>query len=171
MSTPEFNLDKIRNDPYASFRFRVKCAGVYVAGVSNVNGLVPTAQVVKQRSGIEHDSTHIASGHTQNAPITFERGITFDPGFARWATESWQLSNVIGEENKSSQALSPQDFRKDLVIELFSEAGEIVMAYNIYGCWVSEYQALPDLDGAGNAIAILNMTLQNEGWERDVSFD
>jgi len=42
-----------------------------------------------------------------------------------------------------------------------------VRAYKVYRCWPSVYQALPDLDAGGNAIAIEQIKLENEGWERD----
>ena len=36
----------------------------------------------------------------------------------------------------------PRDFRKDITIELFNEAGQKVMAFNVFRCWPSEYAAL-----------------------------
>ena len=41
-----------------------------------------------------------------------------------------------------------------------------MLAYKVYRCWVSEYQAMPELDGSGNAVAIQSVKLENEGWER-----
>ena len=63
--------------------------------------------------------------------------------------------------------VSLADFRKDIVIDMFNEAGQIALSYRIFRCWVSEYQALPDLDANANAIAIQTLKLENEGWERD----
>jgi phage tail-like protein len=54
------------------------------------------------------------------------------------------------------------------MLELYNEAGQLVLGYKIYRCWVSEFQALPDLDANANAIAIQSLKLENEGWERDV---
>ena len=65
--------------------------------------------------------------------------------------------------------MSLKDFRKDVVLELVNEAGQVVLAYKIFRCWVSEYQALPDLDANANVVAIEHMKLENEGWERDLS--
>ena len=73
------------------------------------------------------------------------------------------MGPVLGAE------VSLKDFRKDIVLELYNEAGQVVIAYKIYRCWVSEYEILPDLDANANAIAIEHITLQNEGWERDTS--
>ena len=41
------------------------------------------------------------------------------------------------------------------------------ITYKVYRCWVSEFQALPDLDANANAVAIQHIKLENEGWERD----
>ena len=65
--------------------------------------------------------------------------------------------------------MSLANFRKDIYLEFYNEAGQLVIAYKIYRCWVSEYQALPDLDANANAIAIEHIKLENEGWERDTS--
>jgi phage tail-like protein len=54
-------------------------------------------------------------------------------------------------------------------IVLQNEAGQPVQQYVLYRCWVSEYQALPDLDAGGNAIALEHVRLENEGWERDLT--
>ena len=47
------------------------------------------------------------------------------------------------------------------------QEGQLVLAYKIYRCWVSEYQALPELDANASAVAIQHLVLENEGWERD----
>jgi phage tail-like protein len=52
--------------------------------------------------------------------------------------------------------------------EHLGEAGQLALAYRIYRCWVSEFQAMPDLDANANAISIEHIKLENEGWERDV---
>ena len=64
-----------------------------------------------------------------------------------------------------------KDFRKDIIIEVYNEAGQLAIAYKVFRCWVSEYQALPDLDANANAVAIQHIKLENEGWERDYRGD
>ncbi len=96
-------------------------------------------------------------------PIILERGVTHDPEFENWANKVWRFGAGLGAE------VSLKDFRKDIVLELYNEAGQLVLAYKIYRCWVSEYQILPDLDANANAIAIEQLKLENEGWERDQS--
>lgn len=60
-------------------------------------------------------------------------------------------------------------FRKDILIDVFNEAGQKILSYKVYRCWVSEYQALPDLDANSDAVAIEHVKLENEGSERDTS--
>ena len=68
--------------------------------------------------------------------------------------------------------ISGSDQRQDHVLPLFllqKEAGQVALAYKVYRAWVSEFQALPDLDANANAVAIQHIKLENEGWERDQS--
>ena len=90
-----------------------------------------------------------------------ERGITHDTEFEQWANKVWNFQSGLGAE------VSLKDFRKDIFIELYNEAGQLVIAYKVYRCWVSEFHALPELDANGSAVAIQSITLENEGWERD----
>ena len=85
------------------------------------------------------------------------------PDFEAWAATVWQIGATLGAE------VSLADFRKDVILDFYNEAGQLAISYNIYRCWVSEYQALPDLDANANAVAIQHIKLENEGWERDVS--
>jgi len=87
--------------------------------------------------------------------------VTHDTEFEQWANKAWQFGAGLGSE------VSLKDFRKDITIEFFNEAGQLVIAYKVYRCWVSEYQALPDLDADANAVAFEHIKLENEGWERD----
>ena len=93
--------------------------------------------------------------------ITLERGVTHDTEFEQWANKVWNFGSGLGAE------VSLKDFRKDIIIEVYNEAGQLALAYKVYRCWVSEYQALPDLDANANAVAIQTIKLENEGWERD----
>ncbi len=159
----EFTVNPKRFDPYKSFKFRVKWDGRYVAGVSNVSGLRRTTQVIRHREGGDPSTSRKSPGLTEFAPITLERGVTHDPEFENWANKVWSLGAGLGAE------VSLKDFRKDIVLELFNEAGQVVLAYKIYRCWISEYEILPDLDANTNAIVIEHITLENEDWERDPS--
>ena len=159
----EFTVNAQRFDPYKNFKFRVKWDGRYVAGVSKVSALKRTTEVVKHRHGGDPSSSRKSPGRTEFDAITLERGVTHDVEFENWAGKVWQLNAGLGSE------VSLKTFRKDLLIEVYNEAGQVALTYKLYRCWVSEYQALPDLDANANAIAIQHIKLETEGWERDVS--
>jgi phage tail-like protein len=167
MPAPEFKVNTSRYDPYQSYRFRVKWDGRYVAGVSRVGGLSRTTEVVSYREGGDPSTVRKAPGQTTYAAITLERGVTQDTAFEQWANKVWDYNNSLASAPQNLVSLA--DFRKTITIELYNEAGQKVLAYNVYRCWVSEYQAMPELDASGSAIAIQNITLENEGWERDTS--
>ena len=159
----EFTVNPQRFDPYKNFKFRVKWDGRYVAGISKVSGLRRTTEVVRHREGGDPSSSRKSPGRTGYEPITLERGVTHDTELEDWANKVWKLGSGPGTE------VSLADFRKDIVLELHNEAGQLVLAYRILRCWVSEYQVLPDLDANANAVAIETIKLENEGWERDLS--
>jgi phage tail-like protein len=157
----QFSVNTHRFDPYKSFKFRVKWDGRYVAGVSKVGALKRTNEPVEHREGGDPSTVCKSPGQTKYEPITLERGVTHDTEFEKWANKVWNFGSGLGSE------VSLKDFRKDILIEVYNEAGQLVLAYKVYRCWVSEYQALPELDASANAVAIQSITLQNEGWERD----
>ncbi|HLJ33076.1 MAG TPA: phage tail protein [Ktedonobacteraceae bacterium] len=158
----QFSVNPTRFDPYKNFKFRVKWDGQYVAGVSKVGMLKRTTEVVKHRDGGDPSSSRKSPGRTEYDAITLERGVTHDPAFEQWANKVWNFGNGLGQET------SLKDFRKDLIIEVYNEAGQLAIAYKVYRCWVSEFQSLPDLDANANAVAIQHIKLENEGWERDL---
>jgi phage tail-like protein len=158
----EFSVNANRFDPYKNFKFRVKWDGRYVAGVSKVSALKRTTEVVKHREGGDPSATRKSPGKTDFEAITFERGVTHDKEFEQWANKVWNYGAGLGAES------SLADFRKDLIVELYNEAGQLAQAYKVYRCWVSDFQAMPELDANGNAIAIQMIKVENEGWQRDV---
>jgi len=159
-----FTVNAQRLDPYKNFKFRVKWDGRYVAGVSKVGALKRTTEVVEHREGGDPSTSHKSPGRTKFEAITLERGVTHDTEFEKWANKVWNYDAGGG-----GPEVSLKDFRKEIIIEVFNEAGQKVIAYKLYRCWVSEFQALPDLDANANAIAIQHLKLENEGWERDYS--
>jgi phage tail-like protein len=156
-----FVVNPHRFDPYKNFKFRIKWDGKYVAGVSRISGLKRTTEVIEHREGGDPSSSRKSPGRTDFDAITLERGITHDTEFEKWANKVWNFGSGLGAE------VSLKDFRKDIYIEIYNEAGQLVLAYKVYHCWVSEYQVIPDLDASGNAVAIELIRLENEGWERD----
>ena len=157
----EFTVNAQRFDPYKNFKFRVKWDGRYVAGVSKISALTRTTEVVEHREGGDPSSPRKSPGRTTYAPITLERGVTHDKEFEQWANEVWDYGSGLGAE------VSLKDFRKDITVEIYNEAGQLAIAYKVFRCWVSEYQALPDLDANSSAMLIQHIKLETEGWERD----
>jgi len=156
-----FTVNSSRIDPYKNFKFRVKWNGVYVAGVSKVSALKRTTEVIEHRDGGSPSSPHKTPGRTKFEPITLERGVTHDKEFEQWANKVWNLGSGLGLE------VSLKDFRRDLIVELLNEAGQVAIAYRIYRAWVSEFQAQADLDANANATLIQSLKIEHEGWERD----
>lgn len=156
-----FTVNSERFDPYKNFKFLVKWEGRTVAGISKVGGLKKTTEVVSHREGGDPSSSRKTPGRTEYEAITLERGVTHDEDFEKWANKVWNYGSGLGAE------VSLKDFRKDITIELLNEAGQLVIAYKIYRCWVSEFSAMPELDANANAVAIQSIKLENEGWERD----
>jgi phage tail-like protein len=159
----EFVVNPHRFDPYKTFKFRVKWDGRYVAGVSSVSALRRTTEVISYRNGSEPSISRKAPGRMNFDPITLNRGVTHDTEFEEWANKVWRIGAGLGSE------VSLANFRKDIVIELLNEAGQVVKAYFVYRCWPSEYQALPELDANTGEVAIETLVLEHEGWERDES--
>lgn len=157
----KFSANPERFDPYKNFKFRVLWDGRPVAGVSKISAMKRTTEVVKHREGADPSFDHKSPGRTTYEPITLERGVTHDREFELWANKIWNFRSGPSIE------VSLKDFRKDIMIEMFNEAGQLVLRYKVYGCWVSEYQALPELDANANAVAIQSIKLEHEGWERD----
>ena len=158
---PKFTVNSTRFDPYLGFRFKIKIDGQYVAGLNKCSPLKRTTEVTSWYEGGDASGPHRIPGKTQHAEITLEAGVTHDTTFEDWANK---VNNFQGDA-----AMSLATFRKDIAIEVYNLGGQKVLAYNVYRCWVSEYQALPELDAGGNAVMISSIKLENEGWARDTS--
>ncbi|RYF98735.1 MAG: phage tail protein [Chitinophagaceae bacterium] len=163
MANTQFVVNSIRFDPYKNFKFRVKFDGRTVAGISKVSLLKQSTEPVSHREGGDPSSARLTPGIWKFEPITLERGVTHDKEFEDWAKLIWSL--------EGDAAISLENFRKKLTIELLNEQGAVAKAYNVFRCWVSEYQALPELDANANVVAIEKIVVQNEGWERDVEIE
>ena len=159
----QFVVNQQRFDPYKNFKFRLKWDGQYVAGVSKMSVLKRTTEVVKHRDGGDPSSSRKSPGRTEYDAITLDRGVTHDKTFEQWANKVWNFTGAPQAE------VSLKDFRKNIIIEVYNEAGQLALGYKIYRCWVSEFQAMPDFDANANAVAIQHIKLENEGWERDTT--
>ena len=163
----QFKTNSTRLDPYKNFKFRVRFAdgNEVVAGVSKVGMLKRTTEVVKHRDGGDFSSSRKSPGRTEYEAISLERGVTHDDAFLKWARRAQEF-NVIGS---SDQQMGLGNFRRDIIIELYNESGQKVIAYHVFRAWVSEFQALPELDANANAVAIESIKVENEGWQLDES--
>ena len=159
----QFTVNALRFDPYKNFKFRVKWDGRYVAGVSKVTALKRTTEVVKHREGGDPSTSRKSPGRSEFEALTLERGVTHDTEFEKWANKLWNFGAGLGAET------SLADFRKDILLDVYNEAGQLALSYRLFRCWVSEFQALPDFDANANAIAIQHIKLEIEGWERDIA--
>lgn len=158
---PKFSVNTHRFDPYRNFKFKIKWDGQYVAGLSKCGALKKTTEMTEWREGGDPSSSRKLPGKTKYDAITLTAGVTHDDTFEKWAN---LVNNYEGDA-----AMSLKNFRKDILIDVFNEAGQKVLSYKVYRCWVSEYQALPELDASANAAMIQTIKLENEGWERDTS--
>jgi len=157
----QFTVNAGRFDPYKTFKFRLKWDGKYVAGLSKMTALKRTTKSIEHREGGDPSTSRKSPGRTTYDAITLSRGVTHDLEFEAWANKVWNYGNALGSE------VSLKDFRKDIIVEVYNEAGQLAIAYKIFRCWVSEYQPLPELDSNTDTIAIQTIKLENEGWERD----
>jgi phage tail-like protein len=156
-----FTVNPHRLDPYQGFKFRVKWDGKVIPAISHVSALKRTTTPVEFRAGEEHSNVHIQPGATRFSPIVLERGRTHDTAFEDWANLTFNLAG--------DAAMSLKNYRKDFTIELLNLQGTPVMAFRVFRAWVSEYQALPDLDARADSVAIERLVVEHEGWERDPS--
>jgi len=159
----QFSVNVQRFDAYKNFKYRVKWDGRYVAGICKCGALKRTTEVVKHREGGDPSSSRKSPGRTEYEAITLERGVTHDPEFEKWANKVWNFGSGLGAE------VSLKDFRKDIIIEVYNEAGQVALAYRVFRCWVSEFQAQAEMDANANAVLIQTLKLENEGWERDLA--
>ena len=154
----QFTVNAQRFDPYKNFKFRVKMDGCYVAGVSKVGALKRSTEVIEVREGGDRSVSRKSPGRTKYEPITLERGVSHDSEFEQWANAVYT--------HASGQGAPLKKFRKDIIIELIDEAGQVAFTYRVFGCWPSEYTTLPEMDAAAPEVVIETMVLQNDGWER-----
>jgi len=157
----KFTANAERYDPYRNFKFKIKIDNQYVAGLNKCSALKKTTEMVEWREGGDPSTTHKLPGKTKYDAITLTGGVTHDTTFEDWA-------NLVNNF-KGDAAMSLKRFRKDITIDVFNEAGQLALSYNVFRCWVSEFQALPELDASANAVMIQTVKLENEGWERDTS--
>src|SRR5690606_32492547 len=116
-----------RVDPFLTYNFQIKWDNKYVAAVWKVSGLTRTTNAVSFRSGGQPQTVYKIPGQTDYSPLTLEQGVTFDVTFEQWANKIWYYPNTA----KFGQEVSLKDFRKNLQLEMYNQAGQLVVRYNI----------------------------------------
>ncbi len=151
------------NPPIAkkNINFCVRWDGKIIPGITKISGLQRKTEIVENRSGGDPSMMRRSPGKTEYKPIVMKRSLSSDKEFENWANKVWNLGSGAGLE------VSLKDFRKDIIIELLDDTGKILMAFNVYRCWPSEYVALSDLDGGDRSFPMEILVLENEGWERN----
>ena len=160
---PEFTVNPNRLDPYENYKFRVMWDQRVVAGISRVSALRRTSDVEEHREAGDSSTIRKSPGLTKYDAITLERGVTHDHEFEEWANKVWDITANPGTE------VSLKSFRKEVILELYNEAGQLVIAYKLHRCWPSEYIAISDLDSMTETVLIERLRLETEGWERDLA--
>lgn len=158
----EFVVNTHRVDAYQQSRFRVKWEGRVVPGINRIKGLRRTTKVTTFRQGTEKGAALKIPGETVYEPIILQRGRTHDNAFEQWAAQVQAFGPGSGAQTQ------PQ-YRKDIIIELLNEAGQVVMAWHVFGCWPTVYSPVEDLDATSTETAIEMLVLEHNGWERDLS--
>jgi len=161
LNAAPFSVNPDRFDPYKQFKFVVRWDGREIYGISKVSGLIRRTEVITHRDGGDASMDRRSPGITTYDPIVLERGRTHDTAFEVWANKVSRVGAAPGSE------MSLRDFRKDIIIELYNEAGQLAMSFKVFRCWPSQYVALRSLDANYSLVAIESLTLQHEGWERD----
>ena len=162
MAAPLFPVNAHRHDPYRTFKFQILIDGKPVAGLKKMGALKRKTEAIKWRTAGDPSRERILPGGTNFEPVTLEQGLTHDPVFENWAN---LVNNIEGDA-----AMSLKNFRKDIVINVLNLQGVVAISYKLFRAWVSDYQALPDMDAVTmNAVGIQTVTLQHEGWQRDAS--
>ena len=156
-----FIVNAHRFDPYKNFKFQIEWDNKPVAGVSKVGALKRTTEVVKHRSGAENSIDHKSPGRTSYEAITLERGLTHDVEFEAWAN---RVHTFQGDS-----MMDLDGYKKELTLVVMNERGQPAFRYFLHACWVSSFTAIPDLDANATAVAIESLTLEVEGWERDLA--
>lgn len=162
MAAPLFPVNTHRHDPYRTFKFQILIDGQPVAGLKKMGALKKSTESVAWRTAGDPSHERQLPGGTSYEAVTLEQGLTHDPVFENWAN---LVNNIEGDGG-----MSLRNFRKDIVINVLNLQGQVAISYKVFRAWVSEFQALPELDaGTMNAVGIQTITLQHEGWQRDTS--
>lgn len=136
-----------------------------IAGISKMGAIKQKTEALAWRSAghLKNAASQIPGG-TSYEPIAFEQGLGLDDGrFEAWALAASNWKEGQGGHEKAR-------FRKDLRVDVLDLSGAARLTYIIKDAWVSEYQALPELDANNlNTVGISSLTVVFEGWYRQTA--
>jgi phage tail-like protein len=156
---PRRHRSPSRSDPYRRFTLRIQWDGHAIPGITFLSPLLRSTEATEYREGGSGGVVHSVPGRTTWAPIVLRRPVSTDHAFEQWAN---QVSSP-------APAPGPAGFRKNIRVEILTGSGHVAVAYDVYRCWVSAYEALPTLDVDARERPVETLTLQHEGWQRDPS--
>ena len=139
-----------RFDPYRNFKLKVKINNEIVAGLSKMSALKKTTEGIDWYEAGDNFNPRRLPGKTKYEPITLEKGMTEDKVFEDWA-------NLVNKYQ--GNAISPDNFRKNIQILVCDMNGIPKITFNVFDCWVSEFQAVPDMDVTQNGVSIQTIKL------------
>ena len=157
----QFTANATRIDPYKNFKFRVKWENLPVAGLSKMSAIKRSTEVIEWREAGGSSVVRKLPGRTKFEPVTFEVGLTHDKQLIAWAD---QVNSPVGDA-----AMSLKNYRKDVTVEVLNLQQTVVMAFTLHRAWVSEFQAIPEMDANANAVAIQTLKIEYEGFEVDAA--
>jgi phage tail-like protein len=151
---PMFSVNAHRIDPYKNFKFRVNWDNAPVAALSKMSAVKRTTEVVEWRAAGDSSIVRKMPGRSKFEPITLEQGLTHDRKFMEWAN---LVNNPQGDA-----AASLLNYRKEVRIEVLNLQGTPALAFTLSRAWVSEFQAMPEMDANANAVAIQTIKFEYE---------
>jgi phage tail-like protein len=161
MPAPMFPANPHRFDPYRTFKFQVVIGGKTVAGLSKMGALKRTTETVKWRRAGDPSRQRVMPGGTSFEAVTLEQGLSHDPVFEEWA-------NAVNNVADGDAGMSLKNYRRDVVINVLNLQGTPAITYRLSRAWVSEYQALPEMDAnSTNTVSIQSIKIEHEGFVRD----
>jgi phage tail-like protein len=156
---PMFTVNAHRIDPYSNFKFRVSWDNQPVAALSKMSAVKRMTEVIEWRAAGDSSIIRKLPGRSKFEPITLEGGVTHDRQFMAWAN---LVNNPLGDA-----ATSLVNYRKEVIIEVLNLQGTPALAFKLSRAWVSEFQALPEMDANANAVAIQTIKFEFENFELD----
>lgn len=156
---PMFSVNSHRIDPYKNFKFRVLWDNNAVAALSKMSAIKRSTEVVEWRAAGDSSIVRKMPGRSKFEPVTLEQGLSHDRQFMDWAN---LVNNPQGDA-----AASLLNYRKEVRIEVLNLQGVAAMAFTLSRAWVSEFQALPEMDANANAVAIQTVKFEYENFFLD----